>query len=112
VPDALEAAFRKLPKIMAKADALAGQIERAAVDLAETVVLQPLTGERFEAVVTDIDERGARIQLCGEPVVARVKTDGLAPGERIEVRLEVADPATRQLKFSALRTIGEDRASG
>lgn len=100
VPDAVGAAFQKLPDVMAKADALGGQIERAAVDLAETVVLEPLAGQRFEAVVTDIDERGARIQLCSEPVVARVKTDGLAPGKRIHVKLESADPTTRQLQFS------------
>lgn len=107
VPGAVAAAFAKLPEVMAKADGLGGNIERAAVDLAETVVLQPLIGQRFEAVVTDIDDRGARIQLCSEPVVARVKTDGLAPGERIEVRLDNADPDTRQLQFSTLRTIGE-----
>ena len=87
---------------MAEADSLGGNIERAAVDLAETVVLEPLVGKQFEAVVTDIDDRGARFQLCNEPVVARVKTDGLAPGERIKVQLDDADPATRQLKFSTV----------
>lgn len=111
VPDAVSAAFAKLPKVMAKADGLGGQIERAAIDLAETVVLQPMVGKTFEAVVTDIDDRGARIQLCSEPVVARVRTAGLAPGELIEVRLDAADPATRQLQFSTLRTIGEATTS-
>lgn len=100
VPDTVQSAFERLPKVMAEADSLGGNIERAAIDLAETVVLQPLVGQSFDAVVTDIDDRGARIQLCNEPVVARVKTDGLLPGQSIEVRLDSADPATRRLQFT------------
>ena len=87
---------------MAKADALGGQISRAVIDLAEAIALQGHEGERFEAVVTDTDQRGARIQLCLPPVVARIKTDGLTPGDRLAVKLDLADPATRTIRFSAL----------
>jgi exoribonuclease R len=102
VPDAISQAFARLPKVMARADALAGNIERAVVDLAEAVVLQDRVGERFEAVVTDVDERGARIHLCGLPVISRIKNGSLAGGENIKVRLDAADPEHRLLAFSVV----------
>ena len=83
-----------------KADALAGQVGRAIVDLAEAVALEGREGEKFEAVVTDVDQRGARIQLCSSPVVARLKVDGMVAGQELAVRLDSADPATRSVQFS------------
>jgi len=102
VPEAAQAAFELLPAVMAKADALGGQINRAVIDLAEAVALQGRDGERFEAVVTDVDQRGARIQICSPPVVARLKDKELVPGQDLPVRLDSADPATRTAHFSAL----------
>lgn len=102
IPDWCIAAFPKLPKVMAASGALGGQINRAVIDLAEAVALEPDIGRKYEAVVTDTDERGARIQLCTEPVVARIKTDGLVAGDAITVRLDSADPATRAVAFSQI----------
>lgn len=102
VPDWCTAAFPLLPKVMATADNMGNQINRAAIDLAEAVMLQPDIGKQFQAVVTDTDERGARIQLCAEPVVARIKTDGLAAGDAITVRLDNADPTIRTITFSKI----------
>jgi exoribonuclease R len=100
VPDAVQAAFARLPEVMARADARAGQIERAVVDLAEAAMLQGREGEIFRAVVTDLGEQGARIQLCAEPVVARTTAHGVAPGDAIHVRLDQADPARRTVRFT------------
>ncbi len=99
VPDVVSAAFAKLPPVMARADARAGQIERAVIDLAEAVLLDGREGEVFAATVTDVDDRGARIQLCDRPVVARVATDGLHPGDMIRVRLASVDVAHRAIRF-------------
>jgi len=99
VPRRAVEAFPKLPEVMDRADARSGQIERAAVDLAETVVLHGREGKVFDAVVTDIDERGARIQLCKLPVVARVAANGAETGDQIEVRLVSADIDRRELRF-------------
>jgi exoribonuclease R len=99
VPGGAVEAFPKLPEVMDRADARSNQIERAAVDLAETVVLHGREGKTFEAVVTDVDERGARIQLCKLPVIARVATDGAETGDEIEVRLVSADTDRRELRF-------------
>nr|ABN71566.1 putative ribonuclease II [uncultured bacterium] len=63
VPAQVSEAFARLPKVMAKADARDGQIERAVIDLAEAAVLAGRAGETFAAIVTDLDERGARIPL-------------------------------------------------
>ena len=99
VPESAIAPFLRLPEVMDRADARSGQIERAAIDLAETVVLHGREGKTFDAVVTDVDERGARIQLCKLPVVARVAANGAATGDQVEVRLVSADIDRRELRF-------------
>jgi exoribonuclease R len=99
VPQVVTEAFAKLPPVMARADALGGQIERAVVDLAEAVMLKGSEGRVFPAIVTDIDQRGARMQLCDEPVVARVDAHDLQPGDPIRVRLLATDPERRMISF-------------
>ena len=102
VPERAATAFEQLPKVMAKADGLAGQINRAVIDLAEAAALQGREGETFDAVVTDTDQRGARIQICSPPVIARLKDKELMAGDELKVRLDAADPATRTVHFSAV----------
>jgi exoribonuclease R len=96
---ALAGVFERLPAAMARAEARDGQIERAVIDLAEVALLANREGEVFPAVVTDIAENGARIQLAGLPVVARTSAHGVLPGAKIEVRLLAADPVQRRLEF-------------
>jgi len=95
----LETAFRQLPAVMARAEEKAGQIDRAVLDLAEAVMLQGHEGERFTAVVTDVDERGTRIHLCDPAVIARIDGNGAAPGEAVTVKLMSVDVAKRQITF-------------
>lgn len=100
VPEAVTAAFPKLPAVMDKAEARAGQVERAVIDLAETALLADRTGEYFDAVITDLGDQGARFQLCDLPVTARTQARGVVPGDRIRVQLDRADPARRLLTFT------------
>ena len=86
---------------MARADARGAQIERAVIDLAEAVMLQGREGEAFEAVVTDEDERGVRIQLCELPIVARVVAHRVEPGDTLRVTLVAADPGQAHAVFPA-----------
>jgi len=102
VPEHVTTAFAGLPKVMARADARASQIDRAVIDMAEAVMLAGKEGEHFGAIVTDIGERGASIQLRDLPVTARVDASGLTPGDAIEVRLIRADPRARQIAFERL----------
>lgn len=100
IPAPLQAAFVRLPEVMRQADGLSSQISRAVIDLAEAVSLQGREGEQFPAIVTDTDERGARIQLGSPAVVARIKSKEVKPGEKLVVRLESADPVARIVRFS------------
>jgi exoribonuclease R len=99
VPAAAGQAFEQLPEVMARADSRAGQIDRAVIDLAEAAMLQGREGEVFRAIVTDIDERGARMQLCALPVVARVVAHGVEIGDALQVRLVAADPSQPPAAF-------------
>ena len=102
VPAEVTDAFARLGPVMGKADARANQIDRAVIDLAEAAVLSGREGESFAAVVTDVDENGTRIQLRDVPVVARVTARGAAPGDKLTVRLEAADPILRQVSFARI----------
>jgi exoribonuclease R len=95
----LKDAFERLPAVMAAADEKAGQVDRAVLDLAEAAMLQGREGTRFSAVVTDLDDRGARIQLTDLAVVSRIDGQGALPGDTISVELVSADVAHRQIKF-------------
>ncbi|MEO6126428.1 MAG: RNB domain-containing ribonuclease [Ilumatobacteraceae bacterium] len=99
VPDSVEAAFTTLPKVMDQADSKASRVERAAIDLIEAVVLSGQEGVVFDAVVTDTDDRGARIQIVDPAVVARVSAHRVEPGTELTVRLVSTDVAKRQVTF-------------
>ncbi len=102
VPAEVAAAFAALPKVMDEADMRSNGVDRAVIDLAEAVVLTGREGEKFKAVVTDIDERGARIQLMSEAVVSRVPAHRVEPGQEVDVRLVTADTERRLLTFERL----------
>ena len=102
VPDPVQAAFATLPAAMQKADARSARVERAVIDLVEAVTLHGCEGRVYDAVITDIDERGARIQLCDPAVVARVNAHGVEPGDALKVRLTAADPLTRTVEFQRI----------
>jgi exoribonuclease R len=96
----VEAAFQRLPAVMAKAGTLSGQIERAVIDLAETVMLQGREGEAFRACVTDTDGDSARVQLLDLPIVSRARIPGATPGRRLDLRLAGVDHRARRLSFA------------
>jgi exoribonuclease R len=99
VPDLIDAAFEKLAPVMARAGARQGQIDRAVLDLAETVMLGGHVGETFSSIVVEADPRHARIQLRDLPVLTRIAANGLIPGYRIDVRLVAVDVARRKIDF-------------
>jgi exoribonuclease R len=99
VPAYVDEAFAKLPAVMDEAGDKASQIERAVIDLTEAALLANKVGQRFDAVVTDTDSRGARMQLADLPVVARVSAHGVEPGDEIGVVVKAVDLATRTVEF-------------
>ena len=99
VPQAVTDAFARLPKVMGRADARASQINHAAIDLAEAVMLKGREGEMFKAVVTDVADQRVRVQLSDMPVVANVKASGFGQGDGLTLRLVSADPDQRSVVF-------------
>jgi exoribonuclease R len=102
VPDRITEAFQQLPAVMARADARAAQVGAAAVDLAEAVELQARIGQSFNGQVTDVDQRGARVQLCGEAIIVRVPLAKPSIGDRVHLKLVGSDPAQRKTQFVTL----------
>jgi exoribonuclease R len=100
VPDTVTSAFERLSDVMNRAEAKAAQVDSAVLELAESVVLADRSGEVFTGTVTDIDERGARIQLSQPAVITRIAANGLAIGATVRLRLEEADPARRLTHFA------------
>ena len=82
VPGWVRAALPELPALMSASDRVAGALDRGAVDAAEAAVLADRVGERFDAVVVDLDRpataetpgRGT-VQLLDPPVLARCEGD-------------------------------------
>jgi exoribonuclease R len=99
VPESVAAAFARLPPVMQRADDTGRQIERAVIDLAESALLSSQAQRTFSAVVTDVDDRGAHIQLCDVPVVARVAGHRLEPGDDLRVRVVSTDIPGRAVKL-------------
>lgn len=99
VPQAVTEAFSRLPKVMGRAGARASQINHAAIDLAEAVMLRGRMGETFKAVVTDVGDQRLRVQLSDMPVVANVKASGFRQGDGLTLRLVSADPDRRVIVF-------------
>ncbi|MFL6137046.1 MAG: RNB domain-containing ribonuclease [Frankiaceae bacterium] len=89
-----------LPAQMAAADARSHRLDRAAVDLAEAVVLQPYVGRDFPAVVVEADHHGGIVQLRDPAVRGRCRGDALPLGQEVRARLVSADPAQRRVEFA------------
>jgi len=104
VPDWVRARLRDLPETMKTTDRRAAAFDRAVLDLVEAGVLAGSVGQTFDGVVVDIDGRDPRsgTVVIAEPAVeARVRADAPLPiGKSVLVRLEVADPTRRAVRFT------------
>jgi exoribonuclease R len=85
---------------MASSSKAAHGLERACVDLAEAWLLRPRVGEAFMAAVVDSGHERGTVVLADPAVRARCDGPSLPLGERVEVRLEVADPVSRDVRFT------------
>lgn len=101
VPDWVEESLTEIPKIMTRSDQHAKKYEREVVDLVEAHRLAPRVGQEFPAVIIDVDEDGkrGRVMVTEPAVEAKVRGEELPLGERVTVRLAVADPDQRKVEF-------------
>ena len=102
VPAWVLAALPGLPKEMTAAGQRANALDRACVDYLEAILLQRDVGRTYEAVVVQRRKQSYIVQLANPPVRAEAVGEGLELGRRVAVRLTVADPATRTVRFTAV----------
>ncbi|CAN5305298.1 RNB domain-containing ribonuclease [soil metagenome] len=95
VPDWVRSALPALGDDMASAAHRAAAVDRACTDLVEATVLAHHVGEVFDGVALDRNT----VQLQEPAVVADCDGADLPEGEPVRVRLEVADPTTRTVRF-------------
>ena len=107
VPDWVRAALPTLPEEMQRADKLAHEVDRAAIDATEAWLLRDRVGETFGAIVIDNDAHAATVVLDDPPVRARCAGTGLTAGDRVRARLVEADVARREVRFESAGTSTE-----
>jgi exoribonuclease R len=100
--DWVRGALSGLPAVMEQSAQKASQYEAGIVSTLEAAVLQRRVGKTFEAVVVDVDRDGdgGLVQLADPAVTGRCDGGDLPLGERIAVRLELADVMRRQVRFA------------
>jgi exoribonuclease R len=101
-PDWVLAELPGLPAVMDESGRRASQYEAGIVSILEAALLQSSIGDTFDAVVVeaDDDDDGGTVQLTDPAVTARCQGEELPLGERVEVRLELADVLKRQVRFT------------
>jgi exoribonuclease R len=101
IPEWARTALPSLAETMAKSNRRAQQYEGGIISAVEAAVLEPSVGRLFDAVVVDVNEEddAGTVQLQEPAVSARCEGTNLPLGERVVVRLERADVATRQVRF-------------
>ncbi len=100
VPAWVRAALPQLPETMETSNRRAQQYEAGIISTVEAALLERRVGETFAAVVVEVDhdDAGGSVQLEEPAVTARC--EGRLPlGERVRVRLRLADVAKRQVRF-------------
>lgn len=101
VPSELLAKLNRLPEVMAEGDAKAKGVDRAVIDLVEAVSLQHRLGEVLKAEVVDA-ELGI-VQTFDSAIRSRAaQLDNVSNGDIVQVRIDKADPSTRQVVLTAI----------
>jgi exoribonuclease R len=100
VPEWARSALTELPDLMAAGDRRAGALERAVLDTTEAWLLAGQEGRDFPAVVLEAGRDKGTVVLREPAVRATCAGADLPVGEEITVRLEVADPDKRVVRFS------------
>ncbi|HEY5137367.1 MAG TPA: RNB domain-containing ribonuclease [Candidatus Nanopelagicales bacterium] len=99
-PDWVLDGLPALPDEMRAADQRARALDRACVDLVESVLLESHVGEEYQAVVVDERKDYDVVQLHWPAVRTHVRGGGLGLGRRVTVRLLSADPSRRRVEFA------------
>jgi len=99
VPEWVSATLPQLPETMERSNRRAQQYEAGIISTIEAAVLESRVGDTFEAVVVEVDDGGGGTVQLTQPAVTAHCEGELPLGERVDVRLELADVAKRQVRF-------------
>ncbi|MEO5575774.1 MAG: RNB domain-containing ribonuclease [Gaiellaceae bacterium] len=101
VPEWAHAALPGLPETMERSNRRAQQYEAGVISTIEAAVLAGSVGRVFDAVVVEVehDDGGGTVQLTEPAVTAHCEGENLPLGERVRIRLTLADVAKRQVRF-------------
>ena len=83
VPAWARDALPTMPKLMGAARGREGSADAMARDLVEASVLAGRIGDQLSAVVVDLDDRGAQLQVTEPAVLARMPADAIGSGHRV-----------------------------
>ncbi len=104
IPDWARASLPELDGIMAAADRVSDELDRACEQAVSIFLLAGRDGERFSGVVVQVDRDRATVLLDDPPVRAHCPADGLTDGTRVTVTLTSVDPQTHAIAVVPLRT--------
>ncbi len=106
-PPPIRETLAGLPAVLRASGTKAAKIERAAVDLAECMLLEGSIGSTFVGTVLESGDTGAVVQIADPPVRARLNRsatrNGAVAGAVVEVQLVGVDTAARSLSFSVAK---------
>lgn len=100
VPSWARESLGVLPSIMGASGRLAAQVEAGAVDRVEAALLSSRIGAVLDATVLAVRNGTILVQLDDPAVSASApRSDGVAPGDRVRLRVSAADIATGRVAF-------------
>lgn len=86
-----------LPAALQRAGGRESGAARAAIDLVEVLVLQPLVGRTIDVAVVAVDDDGSTV-VCRDPALqSRIMGEKLGLGDEVTVRVASADPVQRRV---------------
>ena len=101
VPQSLNDQLLALPAVMGRYEDRASNVDRVVIDLLEAVSLQNRVGEILEAEV--VDAENGIVQTRDSAIRSKATTlPKLDNGAMVRVRIDVADPSTRNVRLTAL----------
>ena len=99
VPADVRAALPDVPAALGRGQQRQNALDRAALDLAETLALRDRVGQVFDASVVNLDSRRAVIQIAEPAIVSEIDPHGVQLGDDINVQLTAVDDKKRSLHF-------------
>lgn len=89
-----------LPEEMGRANQHAHAVERAVIDLVESLLLSTHVGDVFHATVVDLEHDDASVLIREPAVIARIPATGRTLGEQLDIKVVAADPAARKIELA------------